>query len=371
MSAASARIDELLAKAKNQPKPAPRPLPQIPERGDLLRFWYYAHPIMVRTFGPNAATPLEGAVEAHYMGEWPIAVQKLMAAFAANELPDVGMVKRDLVATLYESRRIRPLDGLLPQSLLDDLRPEVIADYSYEGHQIALPADGFCSVLFFNKHSVGVTPPKTWTFFTAYVNAQYLSPGPAFPRGLGAFPFMEALWSADGDVLVNGSSGLGRPEAVRALNYVLDITRNTVKSEDAAFQLWVTGQLAMTVASSSHVPAANAAGFAYGLAPVPGETGPISRRSNDAVVVFAREGGADAARIAAFLDWLSGPRVLGERAAADGSVPLRESTREFESLIPEVTEAYKAARNTPLHPEWGAIESEAMLGLAEAYASSK
>jgi hypothetical protein len=182
---------------------------------------------------------------------------------------------------------------------------------------------------------------------------------------------MEALWSADGDVLVNGKSGLGRPEAIRALNYVLDITRNAVRSEEAAFQLWVTGQLAMTVASSRHVPAANTAGFAYGLAPVPGETGPISRRSNDAVVVFVREGGADALRIAAFLDWLSGPRVMGERAAADGSVPLRESAREFEALIPEVTEAYMAARNTPLHPEWGAIESEVMLGLAEAYASVK
>ena len=117
---------------------------------------------------------------------------------------------------------------------------------------------------------------------------------------------MEALWSADGDVLVGGACGLNRPEARRARAFVLDVTRNSPRPEESSFNRWVTGQIAMTVASGRHLAAAAKSGIECGIAPVPGETGPISRRSNDAVVVFSREQGANARAIATFMDWLTG-----------------------------------------------------------------
>ena len=127
----------------------------MPESGDTVRFWYYAHPLIARAFD-GGAPHIDGAtVEAQYIGEWSSAIQKLMTAFATDDLPDVGMVKRGLVAKLYESRRIRPLDTILPKQLMDDLRPEAIADCTYDGHPVALPADGFCSLPYFNKRPVG------------------------------------------------------------------------------------------------------------------------------------------------------------------------------------------------------------------------
>lgn len=290
-----------------------------------------------------------------------------MTAFAVDELPDVGMVKRDLVAKLYEARRIRPLDTVLPQSLIEDFRDEVTEDYTYDGRLVALPADGFCSVLYFNKRSVGAEPPRTWAFLTAFVNAERATPGPRPPRGLGAFPFMEALWSADGNVLIDGVCGLDRPEAISTLDFVMEVTRRTLRTEASAFEQWSSGQLAMTVASSSRLPAANSSEVDFGIAPVPGETGPIARRSNDAVVVFARNDGASAESIAEFLEWLTGPQVMGGSAANAGSVPLRKSQQEFESRIPAIASAYISGKNTPLHPDWGGIESELERAIARAF----
>ena len=369
LASAASRIDALLAASRTATRPTPSPLPPLPEAGDApVRFWYYAHPLMTAAFDGAAAHTDATPVESSYIGEWPAAVQKLMVSFAADDLPDVGMVKRGLVAKLYESRRIRPLDSVLPQPFIDDLRPEVIADYTYDGRLIALPADGFCSVLYYNKTSTGAVPPKTWAFLTAFVNAYDALPAPRPPHGLGAFPFMEALWSVGGNVLAGDRCALGRPEVARALDFVLGIS-DTPRSEAPAFDLWVTGQLAMTVASSSHMAAAKRSGMDFGVAPVPGETGPISRRSDDAVVVFAREDGAGGAAIAAFLDGLTGPKVMGERAADAGSVPLRRSTQTFESRLPAVAQAYAAGRNTPLHPDWGAVEAELDRALAEAIAA--
>ncbi|MBM3290812.1 MAG: extracellular solute-binding protein, partial [Candidatus Hydrogenedentes bacterium] len=258
-------------------------------------------------------------------------------------------------------------DSVLPKSLLDDFRAEVVADCTYGGHLIALPADGFCSALWYNTQTIGNTPPATWLHLSAIVNADDTSPVQGPSNGLGAFPFLESLWSAGGDVLADGACTLDRAPAHRALDFVLHVTRGAPRSESAAFTQWAGGRLAMTVASSARLPAAARSGIAFGVAPVPGETGPISRRSDDVVVVFSREQGAGAADIATFLDWLTGPEVMGEHAAEAGSVPLRNSTRTIESRIPGVAAAYAAGRSTPLHADWSAIESELERGIAEAY----
>ncbi len=364
LSDASKRIDAILAETRAMERPA-RNVPPMPSGAATLRVWYYAHPLLGKALADGTLQVPGASVEAQYIGEWNVAIQKLMASFAVDDLPDVGTVKRDLVAKLYESGRIRPLDSVLTAEVIADFRDEVISDYTYDGHLIALPADGFCSVLYYTKTSVGTTPPKNWPMLTAFVNAHNANPGPRPPRGMGAFPYMEALWSADGNVLLDGASGLDRPEAERALDFVLQISP-TPQPEDAAFKRWLTGGLGMTVASSSHLPAAAKSGLDYGVALVPGETGPIARRSNDAVVVFVREKGADGAAIAAFLEWLTGPEVMGEAATSQGSVPLRKSLQSFESKLPEVAAAYKAGKNTPLHPAWGAMEFELERGLAEA-----
>lgn len=365
---ANDRINKVISGARAAPPPAWPELPPLPAPdNESVRFWYYAHPLIAKPFDDAPRVVAGTSVEPQFIGEWPVAVQKLLTSFAVDELPDVGMVKRDLVAKLYEARRIRPLDTVLPQSLLDDFRDEVTEDYTYDGHLVALPADGFCSVLYFNKRSVGAEPPRTWAFLTAFVNAERATPGPRPPRGLGAFPFLEALWSADGNVLIDGVCGLDRPEALGALDFVMEVTRGTLRAEASAFEQWSSGQLAMTVASSSRLPAAKLSEIDFGIAPVPGETGPIARRSNDAVVVFVRDVGASGESIAGFLEWLTGPQVMGESATDVGSVPIRKSLQKFESRIPGVVSAYVSGRNTPLHPDWGGIESELEMAISRAY----
>ena len=367
MARASMEIDRLIAEqASIRPgKPAVTVVPL--GASDTVEFWYYAHPLMARAFAAGGPAASDTRTTHQYIGEWPAAVQKLTAALAADDLPDVAMVKRALVAKLFDAGRIRALDSLLPPTMLEDLRAEAREDYTYDGHLVALPADGFCSVLFSNVDAIGSEPPRNWKYLSAYQNARRVALGSPPGRSLGYFPFLEALWSTGGDVLHSNRSALNSPEAMRALEFTLERRGGIPGDEEAAFAQYLRGELPMTVAQSNLVVKTRALAFPERLAPVPGETGPISRRSNDALVVFVRGQGACAASLSSFLDWLTGPQVMGERAAHDGSVPIRKSV-QAEGALPEgVLDAYVAAKNTPLHPEWGAVEAELALGLAEAY----
>ncbi|MDZ4858195.1 MAG: extracellular solute-binding protein [Candidatus Hydrogenedentes bacterium] len=336
--------------------------------GAEITFWYYAHPAVAAAV--ESIQPQFGSlpVRALYIGEWDVAVQKLLVSIVSGQVPDVALVKRDLVAPLYRAGRIRALDSILPESLLDDFRDEVFTDYAYEGRLCGLPADGYCSVLFYNRRFIGDTPPKTWVFFSAHLNAHRSVTGLENTRGYGAVPFVEALWSAGGDVINNGRGALDTPAAARALHFVLDATADVPRGEDSSFREFTEGKIAMTAASSQRFAQAAKGGFPVGIAPVPGETGPISRRSNDAVVVFARDGGADSAAIAALIEWLTGPSVYSEKAQQTGNVPIRKSITNSDAVQPGFLEAYASGRNTPLVSDWGTIEAEVNRAVAQAYA---
>jgi hypothetical protein len=120
----------------------------------------------------------------------------------------------------------------------------------------------------------------------------------------------------------------------------------------------------MTVASSSDWPRVREAGFTAVMAPVPGKTGPVSRRSDDAIVVFRRYATAKRAAVIAALDFLTG-RVQYDGMAA-GSMPPRQGIPAG-SVPPGLPEAFACGRNTPLAGSWGAIEFEMMRYLTRAF----
>jgi ABC-type glycerol-3-phosphate transport system substrate-binding protein len=109
--------------------------------------------------------------------------------------------------------------------------------------------------------------------------------------------------------------------------------------------------------------------FRVAVGPVPGEEGPVSELSDDAIVVFRRYADAKFEAISAFLDYLTGPALQGADALALGSVPVRASVAESVIVPDELAAAYGVARATPLVPAWGRIEAglDRYLGLAYAW----
>lgn len=378
---ASQAIDAIL---QEEAHAAAGPLepPQTPDDPRKLTFWYYTHPVMAPAFGsPSARAGFERAhpgvrLSTQFIGDWGIAVQKLTVALAAGAVPDVALVKRSWLARLIPSGRLAPLDTVLPASVVADLREPSKQAFTVNGRLYALPADGFCSVLYVNRGLVAAAP-RNW----AELRETARRAAPQVGRNgcaVGNMPFLPALWSAGGYVVREGpASGVGLDEAAarKALDFLLSLKQERLAdarllaNEEAAFRAFLAGDVAMTVASSARLPQTRDLPFQVAVGPVPGEQGPVSELSDDAIVVFRRFADAKFEAISAFLDYLTGPALQGADALALGSVPVRASVAESVIVPDELAAAYGVARATPLVPAWGRVEAvlDRYLGLAYAW----
>jgi ABC-type glycerol-3-phosphate transport system substrate-binding protein len=370
LAKAGQRIDELLKEehARGGEAAAPEPA-QTPEDPHEVWFWYYAHPLIspVMLRGPErqgsfAARCPNVKLKPQYIGDWSVAIQKLVVSLAAGDLPDIAVVKRSWLARLIPSGRIVPVDQVVPASLIEDFCAPSRNALTVNGHLYAAPADGFCSVLFYNREIIQDAPPATWE--DLHRRAREITQSNPEMDPIGDMPFPEALWSANGEVCSETSNGLTSQPAFDALDFLLSLRQDgrgvfltvgvsSFSSPPTALRAFLAGRVAMTVASSEYWPEAQRAKFSVAMAPIPGKTGPISMLSDNAIVVFARYAEAKRDAIAAVMDFLTGPDFQGP-----GSVPTRSSVAKDCSIPDGLQRAYAHARNTPLIPLWGAIELE-------------
>jgi len=125
----------------------------------------------------------------------------------------------------------------------------------------------------------------------------------------------------------------------------------------------MAGKVAMTVAQSGNLARARKAPFALGIAPIPGRSGPVSKLSDSAIVVFSRYAEAKRAAIAEALAFLTGQELQGH----NGSVPIRGSLAGGSRVSPDLIHAFEHARGTPLVSAWASIEFELARYLSLAY----
>ncbi|HQE82814.1 MAG TPA: extracellular solute-binding protein [Candidatus Hydrogenedentes bacterium] len=373
LNRAHQRITRLLDEERTQyPAAMAIESPEIPADPARIVVWYPSHPIIAaglrRPGGPAAFEQAHPGLklDGQFIGEWHVAVQKLTVALAAGDLPDIAVVERSWAARLAQAGRLMPLDGFLPLEVLDDIHPAARDAYAMQGRVWALPADGFCSVLFFNRDLVA-NAPETWD------ELRNAAPGAKAVRAIGYVPFVESLWSAGGRVCELNQSGLTAPAAMRTLEFLLEL-RDSGRTEarmlqDPAwgFSAFLNGDVAMTVGSSEWLPQTFDVKFPVGMAPVPGESGPVSRLGDMALVVFAKYAPAKRNGIVAVLDFLTGPTVQGTEAAFRGSMPVRQSVADTAEIPAGLREAYAAAQAPPFTGVWSAAEFELWSALELTY----
>lgn len=370
---AHARITRLLEEERAQyPDAIAIQPPEKTGAPGTITLWYPSHPVIAPGLGrPEVRAALEQAhpdlqLSAQFIGEWHVAIQKLTVALAAGDVPDIAVVERSWAARLAQAGRLMPLDGFLTAKVMEDIHPGARAAYTMQGRVWALPADGFCSVLFFNRSRVAAAP-QTWDDLRNMTRDAQAGPV------IGHLPYIEALWSAGGEVCELNQSGLTAPPALRTLHFLLEL-RDTGRTDARmlensawAFAAFLNGQAAMTAGSSEWLPRTRDAKFPVGLAPLPGEHGPVSRLGDMAIVVFAEHAPPKREGIVAVLDFLTGPTVQGAEAAARGSMPVRQSVLDTVEVPEGLREAYTAAKAPPFVGVWNAAEYELFGCLALAY----
>ncbi|MCX5758927.1 MAG: extracellular solute-binding protein [Candidatus Hydrogenedentes bacterium] len=215
------------------------------------------------------------------------------------------------------------------------------------------------------------TPPTTWDELRKCARAT-TKPN-ADPQkaiyGIGDLPFLETLWSAGGEVCDATKCLLDSDASHEALDFIVSLRTDglahprALANPSSGLDLFLTGRVAMTVASTEHLSYTRNARFPIGLAPVPGKNGPISQQSDNVLVVFTQHANAKRAAIAAVLDFLTGPAVQDHDAFQAGSAPTRRSLAK-DAPIPEgLQAAFDNSRNTPLIPSWAAIAYELERGI--------
>ena len=261
------RISRLLDEERtNYPDAIAIESPEKPEDPSRIVVWYPAHPILAPGLGrPEFRAAFEQAhpdiaLDAQFIGEWHVAIQKLTVSLAAGDVPDITVVERSWAARLAQAGRIMPLDGFLTAGVLDDIHPQAREAYTMQGRVWALPADGFCSVLLFNRDAMP-DAPATWAELSA------VEPGIETKYLLGHLPYVEMLWSAGGHVCELNQSGLTAPPAMRTLGFLLELarTRHTdrrmLENPPFAFTVFMNGDAAMTAGSSEWLPRTREASF--------------------------------------------------------------------------------------------------------------
>jgi ABC-type glycerol-3-phosphate transport system substrate-binding protein len=377
----AARVDEIVRQNEHDGEAgAQSPVTDKPANPNEVKLWVYAHPLATRIAAPSSELPAVFAAEnppfrivPQYIGDWPVAVQKLTVSLAVDDLPDIALVNRTWLPRLLLSGRIRPIDALMQPEFMKDLLEPARRQFTRDGHVWALPADGFCSVLFYNKSFVGETPPADWDALRTM--AKKVSRPAPDPRNavyaIGDLPFVEMLWSAGIDpVNTRPNAGLRAPQAKDVVDLFLFLRDEEVSypralgNPDFAFAMFLKGNVAMTAGPSQWITRCNAAvpaakpNLSWGIAPLPGKTGPISRLSDSAWIVFARYADAKQPAIARTLEFLTGAALQGSDALAQGSAPTRATIAKSLKPNPGLDAAYTAAQNTPLSPAWSETEYE-------------
>lgn len=376
LRAAARRIDALLVQ-EDSAGPAVSVPARAPGAGESrVRFWYPAHPLVGGVLLSEPAVLSDWAaahpgvtLEPQFIGPWEVAVQKLTVALATGDTPDIALVERPWLGRLVEAGAVAPLDPLLPSALLEDLRPPAREAGTSGGRLYALPADGFCSVLLCNGSAIA-TPPETWDRLQQAARAANRPEAGVY--ALGYVPFVETLWSAGGGVGGPGERRLDGPEALAALEFLLGLRAEGLAhpraclSADAGFDLFRRGTVLMTVASSERLAETRHAAFPVLCGPVPGKSGPISRLSGTALVVFAKRAAGDDA-IAQALEFLVGACFQTAAPVASGSAATRVTLVGQAAVSAGVDAAFLRGRAAPLIGPWPALEAEADRCVFRAY----
>lgn len=237
------------------------------------------------------------AVSAVNMGNYTALSQKLMAASAAGNLPEITQSYEAWTSQLLEKDAVRPFQdfiagpGGLDPADLADIFPVMLDECSRNGGVVTLPFNKSVPVYYYNRNlfaAAGLDPdrfPETWDGFVGAARKLTVDrDGDGRPEQWGtAFP-ITSLWLFQCLILQHGadvfdSSGRAAfdgPEGVEALQLMADLVhKHRVGYTTTGFEHqndFLAGRVAMIQGSSASLAflALQKIPFQLGIAPLPG-----------------------------------------------------------------------------------------------------
>jgi multiple sugar transport system substrate-binding protein len=223
-------------------------------------------------------------------GDYFTKLDTLFAAGDATAIPDVFFLSP---VPSYAARGVlRNLDPFIEESglALEDYWPGAIESTSFEGSVYGFPRDSGVEVLYYNKDHFDAAgleyPNEDWTWDDLRAAAEALTVTEASGRvsryGLAMeggkyFDWVGANGGQILDDMFNPTEcRLSEPEAIEAIEFFAGMMNDEIAWRDANLNqaggdlaVFLSEQASMFIQNASRVPALNASGINYDVAPVP------------------------------------------------------------------------------------------------------
>jgi sn-glycerol 3-phosphate transport system substrate-binding protein len=322
-----------------------------------ITFWHSMEGVeeaVVELVDAYHAAQDEVRVDVRYVGSYPEAQTRLVAAFGTGNEPTVFQAEIGFFPRLVGDGAVQDLADLvatLPEDVVADFYPGLWGYGEFDGARYGLPWNFSTPVMYYNADALrqaGVAPPTTWDAFAAAA-AELTTRAAQGAMFVGDSWLFEMMVLSRGGVLAlaDGTPNLDGPEAIEALTMLHGLARErqlafygAAESTPAILSFVRTRNL-MTFASIANWPDVRrfSVGFELAAAPVPMEDGGRVPLGGAQLVVM--RGASEAQRLAAFDFWrfLVEPDNLARWVEASYYIPVRRSA------IPLLDDFYGADPN--------------------------
>lgn len=279
--------------------------------------------------------------------------QKVTAAIAARNTPDMVQAFESDVAAWYQAGAIAPLDDYAKASLsqtdLDDIQKALLDSGrfpQYENRLLSFPFNRSIYVIYFNKPEltkVGFpNGPKTWDDMQAACDKIVQDAMQCYAVQPGPDSFIPLVWSRGADVLSPDlkTATFNGPEGVAALTF--DV--NNIKAKKAYVSKgfdWQNDfgakQVAMspvtTIAGDPFIAKAVNGAFEIGMAPVPTAQGkPVKSLFSGTNLAIMKSTPEKQQAAWDFINWLTQTKQTAYWTVQTNYLPVRKSALNEQSL---------------------------------------
>lgn len=255
-------------------------------------------------------------VEARYVGSYPEAQTRLVAAFGTADEPTLFQAEISFFPLLVRDGAVQDLAALvaaLPQEVVDDFYPGLWSYGEMAGGHYGLPWNSSTPVMYYNVNAferVGLDAPTNWDAFAEAARAltSRQAQGAMF---VGDSWLFEMMVLSMGGTLVgdDGQPDFESPEALSALTLLHDLVQERhlayfgSTEATAAILNFVRSRSLLTFASIANWPDVRrfSIGFRVAAAPVP--MAPGGRVPLGGALLVVMRNASDAERDGAFAFW--------------------------------------------------------------------
>jgi sn-glycerol 3-phosphate transport system substrate-binding protein len=298
----------------------------------------------------NASHPnihVTATYQGSYSGGGP-EQQKLLAALAAGNPPDLAQIEVNSMGVFANSGKLMDLTSFMNQSSVDSpdsFLSGMLVSTEWGGKYYGVPLNRSVPVLFYNKTlfaKAGITnPPKTWDELAADAKKLTSGSGSSKVYGYGPlvdwWPWESMVWSSGSQII--SSDGKKAAFNTPALNRILSLQQSLVKSGDALVETgphywdlmtqdFINGKIAIDIDSigdAAQVEQGVGSKFQWGTAYLPSDK-----------TLNVPPGGGDMAIMAGlpkdhvkaaetFIEWWTAPTQTLEWSKMTGYLPVQKA----------------------------------------------